>query len=290
MGNDVASTNGRQFAAEAEWLEADGLGGFASGTVSGRRTRRYHALLLPATTPPTGRFVLVNGFDAWVETPAGSFAISSQLYPPDVIHPDGAQRLEAFDTDPWPRWRFRLEDGTCIEQEIFVRHGASLIALSWRLCEPRTDVALRLQPFLSGRDYHALHHENPVFHFDAKAHNGRVSWQPYPDVPRIVAFSNGEYSHQLDWYRNFLYPEERARGLDHTEDLATPGSFRWNLSQGEVDVRIVLHAADSAGRTSRLEKSESGHHQCGLAETTMFRLKGIFGKQVAARSFGGQAA
>ena len=50
-----------------EWLEADGLGGFASGTTSGIRTRRYHALLLAATTPPTGRMVLVNGLDAWVE-------------------------------------------------------------------------------------------------------------------------------------------------------------------------------------------------------------------------------
>ena len=71
----------------AEWLEADGLGGFASGTVSGIRTRRYHALLLTATTPPAGRMVLVNGFDAWVETPDGTFAISSQRYAPDVVHP-----------------------------------------------------------------------------------------------------------------------------------------------------------------------------------------------------------
>src|SRR6267142_4651213 len=78
---------------EAEWLEPDGLGGFASGTVSGIRTRRYHALLLTARTPPTGRFVLVNGFDAWVETPTGRFAISSQAYGPDVLAPDGASRL-----------------------------------------------------------------------------------------------------------------------------------------------------------------------------------------------------
>ena len=72
----------------AEWLEADGLGGFASGTVSGIRSRRYHALLLTATTPPAGRMVLVNGFDAWVETSRGTFAISSQRYGPDVIHPN----------------------------------------------------------------------------------------------------------------------------------------------------------------------------------------------------------
>ena len=58
-----------------EWLEADGLGGFASGTATGIRTRRYHALLLTATTPPTGRLVLVNGFDAWIETPKSQGSI-----------------------------------------------------------------------------------------------------------------------------------------------------------------------------------------------------------------------
>lgn len=71
----------------SEWLEADGLGGFASGTVGGPRNRRYQALLLAATTPPTGRMVLVNGLDAWVETPTGTAALSSQRYLPDVVHP-----------------------------------------------------------------------------------------------------------------------------------------------------------------------------------------------------------
>jgi hypothetical protein len=65
---------------DREWLEADGLGGFAMGTVAGERTRRYHGLLLTATTPPTGRMMLVNGFDAWLETATGRYAISSQRY------------------------------------------------------------------------------------------------------------------------------------------------------------------------------------------------------------------
>src|SRR5881392_3998568 len=113
----------------AEWLEADGLGGFASGTVSGIRTRRYHALLLTATTQPAGRMVLVNGFDAWVETPDRTFAISSQRYGPDVIHPDGASRIESFEYEPWPRWQFRLTDDLVIEQELFVLHGESAVML-----------------------------------------------------------------------------------------------------------------------------------------------------------------
>lgn len=65
-----------RFHENAEWLEPDGLGGFASGTVTGRRTRRYHALLLTATTPPSGRMVLANGCDAAVETSAGSYWIA----------------------------------------------------------------------------------------------------------------------------------------------------------------------------------------------------------------------
>src|ERR1051326_2687895 len=86
----------------AEWLEADGLGGFASGTATGIRTRRYHALLLTATTPPTGRMVLVNGFDAWIETPAGRSPLPSQKSSPGVIHPDGASQIAQFTTEPWP--------------------------------------------------------------------------------------------------------------------------------------------------------------------------------------------
>src|ERR1700745_19165 len=108
---------------DAEWLEADGLGGCASGTVSGIRTRRYHALLLTATTPPAGRMVLVNGLDAWIETPDGTFAISSQRYAPDVVHPNGASLIESFDYEPWPRWCYRLADDLVIEQEIFVPRG-----------------------------------------------------------------------------------------------------------------------------------------------------------------------
>src|SRR2546426_5955012 len=107
-----------------EWLEADGLGGFDSGTSSGIRTRRYHALLLTATTPPTGRMVLVNGFDAWIETLAGRFELTSQHYAPDVIGGDRAQRLEPFTAPPRPRSSFKIPDGTPLEQGNLVARGS----------------------------------------------------------------------------------------------------------------------------------------------------------------------
>src|SRR5215831_12278422 len=96
----------------AEWLETDGLGGFSSGTIGGPRTRRYHALLCAALEPPSRRHVLVNGLDATVETTAGRLALSSQRYEPDVTFPDGASRLVAFTSEPWPTWTFALDETT----------------------------------------------------------------------------------------------------------------------------------------------------------------------------------
>src|ERR1044071_6421913 len=217
-----------------EWLEPDGLGGFASGTSTGIRTRRYHALLLTATTPPTGRVVLVNGLDAWVETPEGKFSLTSQCYAPDVIGGDGAMRIEGFGWEPWPHWIFKLEDGTRIEQEIFVAKGEPVTCISWKVLGPRKDVKLFVRPFLSGRDYHSLHKSNPALRFDAEVTPNRVSWEPYTGVPAVAALSNGGNSHEPLWYYNFLYEEERARGLDYLEDLAAPGAFSWDLSKQQA--------------------------------------------------------
>ena len=218
----------------AEWLEADGLGGFASGTVGGVRTRRYHALLLAATTPPTGRYVLVSGCDAWIERDGQRFPLSTQCYTPGVTSPDGERRLETFSLLPWPSWRYRLEDGTEVEQQLFAVHGSPRVVLSWKLTRPAPGVRLVVRPFLSGRDYHALHHENLAFRFDARQEGDSVRWHPYDGVPEVMVRSNGAYTREPLWYRGFLYAEERDRGLDCVEDLASPGSFTWNLSAGEA--------------------------------------------------------
>ena len=246
----------------AEWLEADGLGGFASGTVSGIRTRRYHALLLTATTPPAGRMVLANGFDAWVETPSGTFAISSQRYGPDVIHPDGASRIESFEYDPWPRWRYKIDD-LVIEHELFVPKGESAIFMSWKLVSPNdADLKLKVRPFLSGRDFHSTHHENSAFHFETEQNGQRVTFRSYDGVPAVIAYSNGSYTHEPTWYRNFLYSEELARGLDAVEDLASPGVLEFSLSQKPA----VLMLATEGHAITDIESIEARHAQVRTIE------------------------
>jgi predicted glycogen debranching enzyme len=243
---------------DGEWIEADGLGGFASGTVSGIRTRRYHALLLTATTPPAGRMVLANGFDAWLETPRGTSAISSQRYGLDVIHPDGASRIESFEYQPWPRWRYKIDNDIVIEQELFVPKGESAVFISWKVVAANDpDVKLNVRPFLSGRDFHSTHHENGSFKFVADQNGERVTFRSYDGVPAVIAYSNGHYAHEPTWYRNFLYSEEQARGLDAIEDLASPGVFEFSLFQKPA----VLMLAAEGNAITDIESIEARYAQ-----------------------------
>ena len=218
----------------SEWLETDGLGGFASGTVCGIRTRRYHGVLLAAATPPTGRVMLVNDLEVWAVTPRGRFALSSHLYRPGVRHPDGASRLAGFTAGPWPTWTWDLGAGTMVAGELCATHGQPRVVTAWRLAAGVEPVTLEVRPLMSGRDYHSTHHENGAFRFEPAADGELLTWRPYDGVPEVACLSNGAYSHDPRWFRQFLYSAEQERGLDDTEDLASPGTLTFALDRGEA--------------------------------------------------------
>jgi predicted glycogen debranching enzyme len=235
-----------------EWLETDGLSGFASGPVSGGRTRRYHALLLAEVDG--ARFVLVNGLEVELETAAGKWPLSTQTYAGGVEHPDGHRWLEAFAAEPWPTWRYALPDGTAVEQALFMRHGRRQTFISWRLISGGPAV-LRVRPLLSGRNYHALHHQNADFRFRPETDGHRLRFRPYDGVPPIIVEANGVYRHDPIWYRRFHYADEAARGLDCEEDLASPGELRFELGAG--DASLVLGADDGEEHAAHARGFES---------------------------------
>jgi predicted glycogen debranching enzyme len=241
-----------------EWLETDSLGGFASGTVSGVRTRRYHALLLVATRPPAGRVALVNGLDVSLELADvhGSerpLVLSRQHYTPDVVAPGDAPPLVNFAREPWPTWTWQVAPGVRVSQEIFVPQATPVVALRWRLLDRAVRAVLTVRPLLSGRDFHALHHENPGFDFASAVSPGSVGWSPYPGIPAVTALTSGAYTADPVWYRGFLYTEERDRGLDFTEDLASPGRFTWDLSPADAVLLFTTQPATVARPGERAE-------------------------------------
>lgn len=219
---------------QREWLETDGLGGFASGRADGTRSRRYHGLLISASRPPAQRVALLQGVEAWLVRGSERLPLSTNVYGGGALHPDARPSIVSFRHDPWPRWVFAPAPNLIVVHELFMPRGRSAVVLSWRLVTPQTDCRLEVRPFLSCRDPHALHHENPNFDFDSKVQGTSVTWRPYPGTPALVGMGDGCFAEGRDWYRNFHYVDEADRGFDHREDLASPGTFHFDLSAGEA--------------------------------------------------------
>jgi predicted glycogen debranching enzyme len=244
-----------------EWLEADGLGGFASGTAATVRTRRYHGWLLSARTPPTGRMMLVAGLEAWVESAAGRTDLIAQRYVPDVTHPVVA--IDRFARDPWPTWTYRLPDGGSIVMEVFVVPGAARTWLRWQARDVAGPVVLNVRPLLASRDYHSLQRENAAARMTTLRGPDQVAWRLYTDAATISCRSKGDWHDDPAWFRQFEYAAEAERGLDDVEDLASPGVLRFSLEQGPAvaifgtaESLADLDSDDLAGLCSRIATEE----------------------------------
>src|SRR5215472_16623823 len=107
--------------ARREWLETNGMGGFASSTVSGMNTRRYHGLLVAATKPPVGRMVLLSKVEETLIIDGRRYELSANRYP-GVVHPQGYQYLKEFRQDPFPIFVYQVDDVE-LEKSIFMVHG-----------------------------------------------------------------------------------------------------------------------------------------------------------------------
>src|SRR5438552_13605497 len=113
-------------ATSREWLETNGIGGYASGTISGAHTRRYHGLLVATTRPPLGRMVLLSKFEETLIVDGEKFELSANKYPA-AIHPRGYRYLTGFRLDPFPIWTSKV-DGIEIEKKVFMLHGQNTTA------------------------------------------------------------------------------------------------------------------------------------------------------------------
>ncbi|MBN1960846.1 MAG: glycogen debranching enzyme family protein [Deltaproteobacteria bacterium] len=226
-----------------EWIETDGRGGYTMSTAYNIRQRRYHGLLICALTPPTQRFMLVGDIEVWVDGPNGTTYLSSHCYAPGVIHPNGYEHIESFTLDPWPRWIYRLADGTRLVHERLIPYGASLIALSWKVVGNIIPLTLFIRPLLAYRNHHELGYERPL-DLHGIQHGTQVIFRPTLNTPPLICLSNGIYDDKPIWYHNFYYEKEQARGFDATEDLASPGIFHFDLIGREA---ALIFATENNG-------------------------------------------
>ncbi len=234
-----------------EWLETNGIGGYASGTVAGAHTRRYHGLLVAATNPPLGRMLLLSKFEETLILDGERFELSTNQYPGE-IHPEGYKYLTGFRLEPFPIWTYEV-NGVELEKSVFMPHGENTVVCQWKLTDSalRTpNSALELRPLLAFRDHHHLRHEDAQFNGDYAVDDGIITVQPYQNMrPLNFAHNASAIEHQGHWYRHLEYAIERERGFDFTEDLFQPFCLTFDLASdaaviASTDARKVTDASE----------------------------------------------
>lgn len=219
-----------------EWLQANGLGGYASATAVGSNTRAYHGLLVAALKPPTDRWLLLSSLDEELE---GAHLANHQY--PGVIHPQGFKYLQEYSYDPFPRFCYKI-GSTHIEKTVFMIHGENTTIISYKVRNGQG--TMRLVPLVHSRSFHAASplpgmSQHPLDAGTILRSNLR------PDIRLTLLSDLANYSPQEMIYNNFEYEEERLRGLAWKEDLFAPGRFEIKIS-GDASFAI----AASTWRTS----------------------------------------
>ena len=241
-------------ARKLEWLETNGLGGFASSTVIGMNTRRYHGLLTAATKPPVGRALLLAKLEETLVIGDERFDLGTNQYP-GVIHPAGYRYLSEFRLDPFPVFHYHA-GGVEIEKRVFLVQGENTVVVEYeQLAGPACEMEVR--PLVAFRDYHATTHRNDALNATVQQDKGMLSLQPYPDLPRLY-FANDAVRVETtgEWFKNFEYEMERQRGLDFQEDLFQPFLLRYAMKPGgraAVIASTVPHAAADAMQLKNAE-------------------------------------
>jgi predicted glycogen debranching enzyme len=215
-----------------EWLCVNGLGGFASGTVVGLPTRRYHGLLVAALKPPVGRTVMVSGLEERVEYDGRTYGLSTDRWADGTVTPEGYRLIERFRLDgTTPVWHYALADAL-VEKRVWMEPGANTTYVRYRLLRPGAGgpVRLALRPLVNYRDYHVT----------TRGPGWRMAIAPVEHGLRVTAFEGARPLLLLapgapvepggEWYVGFRLSAEEARGLDALDDALHAGTFTATLA------------------------------------------------------------
>ncbi|MGB6299119.1 MAG: amylo-alpha-1,6-glucosidase, partial [Rivularia sp. (in: cyanobacteria)] len=263
-----------------EWLLTNGLGSFASGTVSDVRTRTYHGWLFAATCPPSGRTLLMSHLEASLELPSRAIALGTNFWASGQIEPRGYKLLRSFDINPVPKWIWGEEDWQ-LSRQIFMPYGLQKteeekpedfgdlilnnqynqlnthqspfrdrVLIQYRYQGSDTAV-LRLRLLIGDRDFHHQQKGSSQLEFSQQLQKGQLCLQAKNagklGTPWHLRWSKGTYQNEGIWYWNYAFPEETRRGLCDKEDLYSPGYLSVVLESGDtVTIEAQLGFCDNS--------------------------------------------
>lgn len=223
-----------------EWLTTNGLGGYASGSVCGANTRRYHGLLVAAVQPPGQRTVLLSRIDETVIAGGDVYELGASFWRSGAAAPEGYQYLDSFRHGPIPTWEYRLGLGRLVKRVTCIP-GRNAVVVGYRL-EGGPPVRLELTLLANHRDFHGNTQGHPDWQFRQEIANDGMTVAAWDGAtPWHLGWTPGaEYRASGQWYWGYRYPEEEARGLPASEDNYCLGTVGARLRAGD---RIDLLAS-----------------------------------------------
>ena len=187
---------------QREWLVTNGIGGFASGTIAGHPTRRYHGLLVAALKPPLGRTLLVSKLDEIAHYDGQAYPLSTNRWHGGGVAPEGYRQIERFRLEgTTPIWTFVCADAL-VEKRVWMQTGANTTYVRYELLRSSGPVELVCKTLINYRD----------FHFNTHAGDWRMSISPVERGLRVSAFDGAVpyYLLALRW-RSDMHPSSSNR-------------------------------------------------------------------------------
>lgn len=223
-----------------EWLITNGLGGYASSTLSFMNTRKYHGLLVASMEPPVDRVVLLSALDEEIQADSITYELACHKYP-GIVHPQGFRYITEFLEGPLPAWKYDV-DGIQVLKTLFMEYGKNTVFVRYDIHVPaeKGSCRMRVRPLASMRDFHKLTRQHDRI-LQEPLGNGTILWGNFSEdnTARLHLVSNAHYIPAPDWYYDFEYPLEMERGYDFHEDCFQPGYFEIELVHGHNELFIV---------------------------------------------------
>ena len=231
-----------------EWLETNGLGGWASSSIIGCNTRRYHGLLVAAIAPPAERMALVSKLEETITINNQQFDLGVNDYG-DVIHPHGNQHQVSFKKELFPQFFYEFA-GIHLKKTVAMVYGENTTLVIYDVLAAEYPFTLELMPLVSVRGYHSLMNANQAIQPEAYFSNDIFKAKAYDGAPDIfIRVPRSSFHHSPHWYYHFNYDTEKSRGLDFVEDLYTYGTFSVTLKEGD-SLGVIISTEDLAEKNA----------------------------------------
>ena len=214
-------------AIQMEWIITNGLGGYASSTILGINTRKYHGLLVAAFNPPTDRRVLLAKLDEEIEIENRKYSLGSNEFRDD-IQPQGYQFLSNFSLNPFSMYRYDVH-GIHLQKSIFMPHEKNATVVFYDILNSNeSEVLIHVFPLVNSRHFHSITNKNELtWSFNQESSKQTVIIQPsIPHSTLLLFSSDGQYvMGEGKWIRKIYFRVDETRGGSHLDDVFRPGQF-----------------------------------------------------------------